>query len=125
MRLLLLAILGGALGSGARHLVNIGAARLVGIGFPWGTFTVNIVGAFLMGLFIEALALKFQGSLELRTFFATGVLGGFTTFSAFTLDVVQMMEHGQLGLAAAYAFGSVVLCIVALGAGFMVARIIF
>lgn len=125
MRLFLLAVLGDALGSGARHLVNIGAARLLGIGFPWGTFTVNIVGGFLMGLLIEALALKYQGSLELRTFFATGLLGGFTTFSAFTLDVVQMMEHGQPALAAAYALGSLVMSVLALMAGFLVARLIF
>src|SRR5690606_20245426 len=80
---LLLVAVGGALGSGLRHLVNLAALRLFGPGFPWGTFAVNVVGSFAMGLFVELLARRFGGSAELRLFVATGIFGGFTTFSAF------------------------------------------
>ncbi|MFA5949372.1 MAG: fluoride efflux transporter CrcB [Hyphomicrobium sp.] len=124
MRLLLLACLGGAVGSGARHLVNITAARMMGIAFPWGTLTVNLLGCFLMGVVIEALALKYQGSLELRTLIATGFLGGFTTFSAFSLDVVSLMEKGETAVAVGYAAVSVGASIVALVAGLTVTRLI-
>ena len=96
MRLLLLAALGGAAGSAARHLVNVGFGRWLGAGFPWSTLFVNVVGGFLMGVLIEALALKFSGSLELRTLLATGVLGGFTTFSAFSMDFVVLMQRHEL-----------------------------
>ena len=85
MRLLILATVGGALGSGARHLVNIGFARAFGPQFPWATLTVNVVGSFLMGLLADMILRRFGGSVEMRTFLATGILGGFTTFSAFTL----------------------------------------
>jgi CrcB protein len=100
---LVLVALGGALGSGLRHLVNLAALRLIGPGFPWGTLTVNIAGGFLMGLFVELLARRFGGSAELRLFVATGVLGGFTTFSAFSLDVAVLYERG----AVVQAFGAV------------------
>ena len=76
MRLLLLACAGGAIGAGLRHLVNIGAMRLFGVGFPWGTVVVNIAGSLLMGILIEALALRYNGTPEVRTFLATGLLGG-------------------------------------------------
>ena len=88
-------VAGGAIGAGLRHLVNIGAIRLLGIGFPWGTLTVNIAGSFLMGLLIEALALRYSGSLELRAFLATGLLGGLTTFSAFSLDFAIQLQRGD------------------------------
>ena len=88
MRLVLYAAAGGAIGTVARHLANVGFGRWLGAGFPWSTLFVNVVGGFLMGVLIEALALRFQGSLELRTFIATGILGGFTTFSAFSMDAV-------------------------------------
>ena len=95
MKLLLCGQAGGALGSGARHLVNVGFGRWLGAGFPWSTLFVNVVGCFLMGVLIEALALRFHGSLELRTFLATGVLGGFTTFSAFSLDFALLMQRHE------------------------------
>jgi fluoride exporter len=123
MRLLLLAALGGAVGTGARHLVNVGFGRWLGAGFPWSTLFVNVAGGFLMGVLIEALALKFAGSLELRTLLATGVLGGFTTFSAFSMDFVVLLERQELFLAAVYVAASVVMSILALYAGLALTRL--
>jgi CrcB protein len=122
MNNLLIVAAGGAVGASMRHLVNLASLRLMGPSFPWGTVTVNIVGSFLMGVFIELLALKLQGSTELRLLVATGLLGGFTTFSAFSLDVVVLWERGQAGLAAGYVAMSVVLSIAALFAGLAAVR---
>lgn len=124
MRLLVFACLGGAVGSGARHLVNVWAARLLGTGLPWGTLTVNILGSFVMGVVIETLAARFSGSMELRTLIATGILGGFTTFSAFSLEVVTLMERGETAVAVGYAAVSVGASIVALVAGLTLARLV-
>lgn len=125
MRLLLLACAGGAIGAGLRHLVNIGAVRLFGLGFPWGTLAVNIVGSLLMGLLVEALALRFDVSQEIRVFLATGVLGGLTTFSAFSLDFAVLLQRGDQFEAAFYLIGSVSLAILALFAGLALGRMIF
>jgi len=124
MKLLLLASLGGAIGAGARYLVGITVTRVVGIGtlLPWATLIVNIVGSFLIGVLIATLALRITGSPELRTFLATGILGGFTTFSAFSLDVVSLLEKKEQGLAALYIAGSVGLSILALFAGLVLVR---
>jgi len=122
MKLLLYAMVGGALGSGARHLVNVGFGRWLGMGFPWWTFFVNVSGCLLMGVVIESLALKFQGSADLRTFLATGILGGYTTFSAFSLDVALLYERGALAMAAFYAATSVVLAIGGLFVGLALVR---
>lgn len=125
MKLLLLASAGGAIGAGARHLVNMGLGRLLGTGFPWGTLTVNIVGSFLMGLLVEYLLLRGASSSELRTFLATGILGGFTTFSAFSLDVAVLIGRKEQGLAALYVAGSVGISFIMLYVGFSVARWMF
>ena len=122
MKFIAYAALGGAIGASGRYLVGLLAVRLLGLGFPYGTFIVNILGAFLMGLLIEALALRFNGSQELRIFLATGVLGGFTTFSAFSLEVATMIERDQWSLAAFYALSSVVLCVGALFIGLYCGR---
>jgi fluoride exporter len=122
MRLLVWAVVGGALGSGARHLVNVGMGRLLGAGFPWWTLFVNVSGCFLMGVLIEALALKFQGSQDLRTFLATGVLGGYTTFSAFSMDFAHLMQRHDHLQAVLYLAGSVALSILALYAGLWLTR---
>ena len=113
---------GGALGAGARHLTNLAMARLLGLAFPWGTLTVNVVGGLLMGLFVELLARRFGGSAELRLFVATGILGGFTTFSAFSLDVAAMYERGAVAVAIFYVVASVVLSIGALFFGMWLAK---
>jgi fluoride exporter len=123
MRLLLLAAFGGAAGSAARHLVNVGFGRWLGAGFPWSTLFVNVAGGFLMGVLIEALALKFSGSLELRTLLATGVLGGFTTFSAFSMDFVVLVQRQEMALAAVYVAASVLFAILALYAGLALTRL--
>lgn len=122
MRLFMLAVVGGALGSGARYLVNVGAARWLGVAFPWATLIVNIAGSFAMGLLVEYVILRHNGSPELRTFLATGILGGFTTFSAFSLDVATLADRGDLALAALYIAASVAISIAALYAGIALAR---
>ncbi|UVK36902.1 fluoride efflux transporter CrcB [Mesorhizobium sp. AR10] len=118
---LLLVTVGGAIGAGIRHLTNIGALRLVGPNFPWGTMAINIVGSFAMGLFI-AILMRRGGSNELRLFVATGILGGFTTFSAFSLDFATLWERGAALPAFGYALASVVGAIIALFLGLWLAR---
>jgi CrcB protein len=102
---------GGALGAGARYLVSSQVMRLLGSGFPWGTLVVNILGSAAMGLLV-GLFMKFWSVGEFgRIFLTTGLLGGFTTFSAFSLEVVLLMERGQPWLAALYVLVSVVACV--------------
>ena len=128
MRLLLLAMAGGALGAGARHLVNIACARCLSPGFPWATLLVNVLGAVLMGLVVEAIGRRFGAAdtgVAWRTFLATGILGGFTTFSAFSLDAANLMNRGDNAHALAYVLGSVVLSILGLYAGLAIARAVF
>lgn len=125
MKLFLMAAAGGALGAGARHLVNVGAMRLTGAGFPWGTLAVNLLGCFLMGLLIEMAALRWSISNEMRAFLATGILGGFTTFSAFSLDFAVLVERKAHGAALLYAAASVGLSLLALFAGLYVMRAVF
>jgi CrcB protein len=120
----LLVFLGAGIGGALRHGVNLGCARYGGVAFPWGTLTVNVAGSFIMGALAAWLALRAgEGwSQPLRLFLATGILGGFTTFSAFSLDAVLMWEQGEAGLAAAYAAASVVLSIAGLVAGLALMR---
>ena len=93
---LALVAIGGAIGAGSRHLVNLAALRLFGPAFPVGTLAVNVIGGLLMGLLAGYFALKYSGGGQgLRLFLATGILGGFTTFSAFSLDAVLLWERGR------------------------------
>jgi len=118
-----LVALGGAIGAACRHLANAGALRLFGPGFPVGTLAVNIVGGLLMGLLAGSLALRYAGGGQgLRLFLGTGILGGFTTFSAFSLDAVALWQRGDPALASAYVIASVALSIAALLAGLSLAR---
>lgn len=117
MKLLLLAMTGGAIGSGARYLVNVAYARVVGTTYPWSTLTVNIVGCLAMGLVTELVLRRLGGSAEARVFLATGILGGFTTFSAFALDFAALMRGGETFAALGYVFLSVVISIAAVIAG--------
>jgi CrcB protein len=118
-----LVALGGAVGASARHLVNLGALRLFGSAFPVGTLAVNVVGGLLMGLLAGVLALRYAGGGQgSHLFLATGVLGGFTTFSAFSLDAVLLWQRGQAAAALVYVVASVVLSIAALAAGLALAR---
>ena len=126
MKSYLLVFLGAGIGGALRHGVNVGCARVCGMAFPWGTLTVNVLGSFLMGALAGWLAFKAgEGwSQPLRLFLTTGILGGFTTFSAFSLDAVLIWERGQNGLAATYVAASVLLSIAGLVAGLGLARTI-
>jgi CrcB protein len=126
MKSYLLVFLGAGIGGALRHGVNVGCARVCGTAFPWGTLTVNILGSFIMGALAGWLAFKAgEGwSQPLRLFLTTGILGGFTTFSAFSLDAVLIWERGQNGLAATYVAASVLLAIAGLVAGLGLARTI-
>ena len=125
MKMFLMVAMGGAIGAAGRYLVGVGAIRLLGTGFPWGTLIVNVVGSLIMGMMIEAFALRYSVSNEVRTFLATGILGGFTTFSAFSLDMATLIERKAQGLAVIYLGASVGLSILALFAGLAIARVIF
>lgn len=112
MSAFLLIAAGGAAGSVLRHLM------VQAVGFPWGTLAVNVAGSFLIGLAFVALAGRGPGYLLV----ATGVLGGFTTFSAFSLDTLRLVESGQAGMALAYVAGSLALSLAACAAAVMLAR---
>jgi CrcB protein len=124
MTRLLIVAAGGALGALARYGVGVWAQRLFPAAqWPWATLTVNVVGGLLMGLLAGWLALRGGAHSEsLRLFAAVGVLGGFTTFSAFSLEAALMIERRQLAMAGGYVAASVVLSIAALFIGLMVAR---
>ncbi|MGX9356500.1 fluoride efflux transporter CrcB [Roseobacteraceae bacterium S113] len=113
--------LGGAIGAALRYCVGVAALRAFGASaFPIGVISVNILGSFLMGLFIVLAAQR--GLTHWGPFVMTGVLGGFTTFSAFSLETVTLIERGQMNLAAAYVLGSVILSIGGLAIGVMIGR---
>jgi CrcB protein len=113
---------GGALGAVMRHGAGLLALRLLGPDFPWATMGVNILGSFLMGLCVGLFAHVGQPSHEMKAFITVGVLGGFTTFSTFSLDTVMLWERGDLMAAGGYALGSVVVSIAALMAGLYLIR---
>ena len=122
----LLVALGGAIGASLRHGVGLVAVRHLPLGWPWGTGFVNIAGSLAMGLLAGWLALKAEGaSQEARLFLATGVLGGFTTFSAFSLEVATMLRSGETLKAGLYAGVSVLFSVLALFIGLWMARRIF
>ncbi len=122
MNALVLVFIGGGLGAASRHLSGMAVTRLAGTGFPWGTMLVNIAGSLAMGLLIAWLARRSSGDADLRMLLATGFLGGFTTFSAFSLDAVSLYERGALTAAAAYVIASVTVSILALFGGLWLAR---
>ena len=122
MNVILAVAAGGALGAVGRHFVNMAAVHLFGTAFPWGTLAVNVAGSFIMGLIIELSALVWSPGLQLRAFLTVGVLGAFTTFSAFSLDVAVLYERGAFLQAAAYVLLSVVLSITALFAALALVR---
>lgn len=119
---LLLIALGGALGASLRHLSGLALLRLLGPAFPWGTLFVNVIGSLAMGLLIGWLAKRTGTSTEIKIFLATGLLGGFTTFSAFSLDVANLWERGELHLAFGYVVSSVLFSIIAIFAGLWLSR---
>lgn len=126
MTKLLLVAVGGALGSVARYQVGVQASRLFGSNWPYGTFIVNLTGGLLMGLLAAWLALRGGAQQEQwRVLFGVGVMGGFTTFSAFSLETALMIEKRAYAQAFTYTTASVILSVAALFAGLLIARRIF
>ena len=120
---LLYVMLGGAFGSGARYLTGLATLSLFGPALPYGTLAVNLIGGFAMGLLVGTLARMAVPGENWRLLLGVGVLGGYTTFSAFSLDVVTMIQRGDLGVALFYVLLSVVGSIVALFAGLSLVRV--
>lgn len=118
----LLVGLGGAVGAMARYCVGALALRLAGPGWPWGTLAVNVIGGLLMGLLAGVLAARGPGGEPVRLLLGVGVLGGFTTFSAFSLEVALMIERREWLSAGAYVTASVIVSVVALVVGLWLAR---
>jgi CrcB protein len=118
----LLVGLGGAIGSICRYLVGVWTLRSLGYAFPWGTLAVNILGSFLIGFLSELIIRRLGASPELRLLLVTGVLGGFTTFSAFSLDFVSLLERGSSFAAASYLVFSVAISLAAVFGGLALGR---
>jgi len=119
---LLSVALGGAIGACLRYLTNVSVMRLAGSGFPYGTIVANVLGSFLMGVLVVVLARR--GGNDLVPFLMTGLLGGFTTFSAFSLDTLTLFERGEVSLAGLYVGASVFLSLAAIAVGLLVARMV-
>src|ERR1700721_156709 len=120
----LIVFLGGGLGAAVRHGVNLVAGRFAATGFPDGTLFINVAGSLAMGLLVEYFALKAGLPQRWRLFLTTGILGGFTTFSAFSLEAALLYERGQIAGSAIYVIASVVLAIGALFAGMAIVRML-
>jgi len=119
----LIVFLGAGLGGGFRHGVNVAVARLLpGLGFPLATVIINVLGSFLMGVLAEGFALRGAAGHPARLFLTTGVLGGFTTFSTFSLDAISLYQRGETAAAAAYVLASVAAGLVGLVAGLALVR---
>src|SRR3954468_3067056 len=118
----LIVFLGGGLGAALRHGINLVSARLLGLEFPHHTLIINITGSAAMGLIAGYFAFKSDASQHWRLFLTTGILGGYTTFSAFSLDAALLYERGAPGLAALYVLASVILSIAGLFAGLALMR---
>ena len=118
----LIVFLGGGIGSMLRHGVNVLSARWLGTGFPYGTLTVNVTGSIVMGLLAGYFAFRGEAAQSWRLFLMTGILGGYTTFSAFSLDAILLYERGQIAQALAYVAASGAVSIFGLFAGLMLIR---
>ena len=124
MQAILLVFVGAGLGGALRHVIAMAFARALGNDFPYGVFFINVTGSFVMGLLVGWLAFRAgEGwTRQAQLFVATGVLGGYTTFSTFSLDAFRLIERGQIGLSALYVGGSVVLGVAGLWAGLTLMR---
>jgi CrcB protein len=118
----LIVFFGGGLGAATRHGMNVAVARALGTAFPYGTLIINITGSIVMGLIAGYFAFKGGASQHWRLFFTTGILGGYTTFSAFSLDAALLYERGALWSSLLYVVLSVMLSILGLFAGLYVVR---
>ena len=124
MKTLLFVALGGALGASCRYGVGVAAVHFGNGPFPWGTFFVNVAGSFALGVLAAVLTFSWSPSHEMRAFIVVGVLGGFTTFSAFSFEVVLLIERDRLELAAIYLLGTVTISVVGLFAGLRLTRMV-
>jgi fluoride exporter len=124
MQAILLVFIGAGLGGVLRHVINNAATRLLGNDFPYGILFINVTGSFVMGLLVGWLAFRAgaEWTRNAQLFVATGILGGYTTFSTFSLDSFKLIERGDLGLAAVYVGGSVIVGILGLWAGLTLVR---
>jgi CrcB protein len=124
MQSYLFVFLGAGLGGVLRHFLNLTIGRAFGTDFPWATAFINISGSLIMGLFVGWLAFRGAGgwTQHARLFFATGVLGGYTTFSTFSLETILLIERNQIGAALAYVGGSVIIGVLSLWGGLWLAR---
>ncbi len=114
--------LGGAIGSASRYVVNVWSGRMLGSEFPWHTLIVNIAGCFAMGALVALMGLKLNVSNEIRAFLTTGILGGFTTFSAYSMDFALLVERKSYSAALAYGAGSMAFSLIAVFAGLYLVR---
>ncbi len=121
MQILIVAV-GGAIGSVCRFLTGVAVTRLAGPAFPWGTLTVNVVGSFAIGFLTELVARKLNASMEIRLLIVVGFLGGFTTFSSFSLDTMALIERGATAAALSYVLASVVISLLATFGGLAFGR---
>jgi fluoride exporter len=122
MKFFLLACAGGAIGSGLRYAANVLAVKALGLGVAWATLFVNVAGSFAMGLLVTYLLSRSAEPSAAHVFLATGILGGFTTFSAFSLDAVALIERGEIAIAAGYVAASVIVSIAACALAFGIGR---
>jgi CrcB protein len=113
---------GGVIGAVSRYLIYVAVGHLLGTGFPYATLIVNVVGSFAMGVLVETMALVWSASTAMRLFLTTGILGAFTTFSAFSLDFAILYERRAFALCALYTIASFVLSVGGLFAGLQVMR---
>lgn len=113
---------GGAIGSVIRFLLGYKVSQMVVSSFPWGTFLVNVIGSFLIGVMVELLSTKWQISNEIKTMIIVGVFGGLTTFSTFSFEFINLMEGKMIGLALSYWIGSIVAGGLAVVAGLYLVR---
>jgi CrcB protein len=118
----ILVFIGGGVGSSLRHSINLASARWLGTAFPYHTFIINITGSMVMGLIAGYLAFRGEASPHWRLFLMTGILGGYTTFSAFSLDAALLYERGEIAMALFYVVGSVLFSIAGLFAGLALVR---
>jgi len=125
MKMRLAVALGGAIGAVARYGVGVWTGRVLGNGFPWATFIVNVTGSLILGLLISYMALRTQLPAEWRAFLTVGVLGAFTTFSTFSLDATTLMQRGAIGSAVFYVLMSVPGAILTFWGGQRLGRILF
>jgi len=124
LKMLLFVAMGGALGAIGRYLAVVGVTAMMGQGFPYGTLVVNVVGSFVLGALTEAMVLSLSVSQEVRALLVVGMLGAFTTFSTFSLDVIVQLERGHLVPAAVYILSSVTFSVLALFAGLRLMRMV-